>query len=55
MISADLYECRGAVMPFLFVTLHLGYGAGFWRGLFTPLNRPGLKASTEVALERILP
>ncbi len=39
----------------LVVLTHLGYGAGFWRGLFTPLNRPGFKASTEVALERILP
>ena len=39
----------------LVVLTHLGYGFGFWRGLFTSLNRVGSKATTEVALERIIP
>ena len=46
---------RGLLAAPLVVLTHLGYGAGFWRGLFTPLNRAGSKVSTEVALERIVP
>jgi hypothetical protein len=39
----------------LVVLTHLGYGWGFWRGLVTPLNRPGARPATEVVLERIVP
>lgn len=41
-------------MPLL-VTSHIFYGLGFWRGLFTKLNRGGNKPSVEVALEKIQP
>lgn len=37
----------------LVVLTHLGYGFGFWRGLFTTLKRSSSKPVTEVTLERI--
>jgi succinoglycan biosynthesis protein ExoA len=39
-------------MPLL-VASHLFYGFGFWRGLFTKLNRGGNQPSVEVFLENI--
>jgi succinoglycan biosynthesis protein ExoA len=41
-------------MPLL-VASHLFYGFGFWRGLFTKLDRGGNKPSVEVVLENIKP
>jgi glycosyltransferase involved in cell wall biosynthesis len=41
-----------ATIPFIFLT-HILYGLGFWRGLFTKLNRGGNKASAEVVLETV--
>jgi hypothetical protein len=41
------------VLPFLILLCHLAYGAGFWRGLFTPLKRSGGSAPVQVELERI--
>jgi succinoglycan biosynthesis protein ExoA len=39
----------------LLVASHIFYGLGFWRGLFTRLQRPGEKPATEVNLERVSP
>jgi hypothetical protein len=39
-------------MPFIVLT-HILYGLGFWRGLFTKLNRGVKKPSVEVVLETI--
>jgi glycosyltransferase involved in cell wall biosynthesis len=41
-----------AAVPFIILT-HLLYGLGFWRGLFTKLNRGEKKSSVEVVLETI--
>src|SRR5260221_7023228 len=41
-----------AAAPFIVLT-HILYGLGFWRGLFTKLNRSGSKPAVEVALETI--
>jgi succinoglycan biosynthesis protein ExoA len=41
-------------MPWLVAT-HFFYGFGFWRGLFTKLNRGGNKPSVQVVLEKIQP
>ncbi|MFZ0827942.1 MAG: glycosyltransferase [Verrucomicrobiia bacterium] len=41
-----------AAMPFILLT-HFLYGLGFWRGLFTKLNRGVKKPSVEVVLETI--
>ena len=35
----------------LLVVSHILYGLGFWRGLFTPLKKPGDKPATEVVLD----
>ena len=35
----------------LLVVSHVCYGLGFWRGLFTPLKKPGDKPATEVTLD----
>lgn len=37
----------------LIVLTHVLYGFGFWRGLFTPLRRPGQRPPGQVVLERI--
>lgn len=39
-------------MPLLMAS-HIFYGLGFWRGLFTKLNRDGNESSIEVTLEKI--
>jgi succinoglycan biosynthesis protein ExoA len=39
-------------VPFIVLT-HILYGLGFWRGLFTKLNRGESKSSVEVVLETI--
>jgi glycosyltransferase involved in cell wall biosynthesis len=41
-----------ATIPFIVLT-HILYGVGFWRGLFTKLNRGKNKSSIEVVLENI--
>ena len=41
-------------MPLLVVS-HIFYGLGFWRGLFTKLNRGGNNSAFEVVLENIRP
>jgi len=41
-----------ATIPFIVLT-HILYGLGFWRGLFTKLNRGENKSSVEVVLENI--
>ena len=41
-------------MPLL-VASHIFYGLGFWRGLFTQLNRGGNNSVVEVVLEKIQP
>ena len=40
-------------LPPLILLSHLGYGLGFWRGLFTSLRRGPGRASVQVELERI--
>jgi succinoglycan biosynthesis protein ExoA len=39
-------------IPLMALT-HILYGAGFWRGLFTPLKSPGAPSKVEVVLENI--
>jgi len=39
----------------LLVLAHLLYGLGFWRGLFTSLQKPSAAVSAEVRLEKLLP
>jgi succinoglycan biosynthesis protein ExoA len=41
-----------AAIPLIVLT-HILYGLGFWRGLFTPLRRPGQRPPGEVVLQRI--
>ena len=41
-----------AAIPFIVLT-HVLYGLGFWRGMFTKLNRGEKKSSVEVVLETI--
>ena len=40
------------VIPLILLT-HILYGAGFWRGLFTPLKPPGERPKVEVKLENV--
>src|SRR5688572_26017317 len=40
------------VLPLIGLT-HLLYGVGFWRGLFTPLNKSRTQENAEVVIERI--
>jgi succinoglycan biosynthesis protein ExoA len=42
-----------ATIPFIVLT-HILYGLGFWRGLFTKLNRGEKKTSVEVVLETVV-
>jgi succinoglycan biosynthesis protein ExoA len=42
-----------ATIPFIVLT-HILYGIGFWRGLFTKLNRGENKTSVEVVLETVV-
>lgn len=45
---------RGLLAAPLVVLTHLGYGFGFWRGLFTKLKSSGgVKPAAEVTLERL--
>jgi succinoglycan biosynthesis protein ExoA len=39
----------------LLVASHICYGLGFWRGLFTKLNRGGNNSAVEIVLENIQP
>jgi succinoglycan biosynthesis protein ExoA len=41
-----------AAIPLIVLT-HVLYGLGFWRGLFTPLRRPGQRPPGQVVLERV--
>ena len=41
-----------AAIPLIVLT-HILYGLGFWRGLFTPLRRPGQRPPGQVVLERV--
>ena len=41
-----------AAVPLIVLT-HVLYGLGFWRGLFTPLRRPGERPPGQVVLETI--
>ena len=41
-----------AAIPLIVLT-HILYGLGFWRGLFTPLRRPGERPPGEVTLESV--
>jgi hypothetical protein len=41
-----------ATIPFIILT-HILYGIGFWRGLFTKLNRGETKPAVEVVLETV--
>ncbi|MFN2164681.1 MAG: glycosyltransferase [Anaerolineae bacterium] len=43
---------RPALVPLIFLS-HLGYGLGFWRGLFTRLKHMPTPSPTRVELERI--
>ena len=42
-----------AAVPLIVLT-HVLYGLGFWRGLFTPLRRPGERPPGQVVLETLL-
>ena len=44
---------RSLLAMHLLVLSHIFYGIGFWRGLFTKLNRGGHPAAVEVVLEKI--
>ncbi len=41
-----------ATIPLIVLT-HVLYGVGFWRGLFTPLRRPGERPPGQVVLETV--
>ena len=41
-----------AAIPLIVLT-HILYGLGFWRGLFTPLRRPGQRPQGQVVLETV--
>jgi succinoglycan biosynthesis protein ExoA len=41
-----------AAIPLIALT-HILYGLGFWRGLFTPLRRPGQRPPGQVVLETV--
>ena len=41
-----------ATIPLIVLT-HILYGLGFWRGLFTPLRRPGQRPPGQVVLEHV--
>ena len=43
-----------AAIPLIVLT-HILYGLGFWRGLFTPLRRPGQRPPGQVVLEHVSP
>ena len=51
MLRKDFLE--GLLALPLIVLTHLGYGLGFWRGLFTRLKKSGDTPVTEVALEQV--
>jgi hypothetical protein len=51
MPRAGMFRSLGAV-PLIFLS-HVLYGFGFWRGLFTKLNRGENKPRFEVALENV--
>jgi len=51
MISKNLV--RGLLAAPLIVASHVGYGLGFWRGLFTKLKPAADKPVTEVKLETV--
>lgn len=44
---------KGVCATLLVVLTHVLYGAGFWRGLFTPLKSGQARVPAEVVLERI--
>lgn len=44
---------RGLLAAPLIVASHVGYGLGFWRGLFTTLKPPGDKPIVEIKLETV--
>jgi succinoglycan biosynthesis protein ExoA len=46
---------RGLLAAPLLVLAHILYGLGFWRGLFTSLNKPASPVAAEVRLETISP
>jgi glycosyltransferase involved in cell wall biosynthesis len=52
--SGEPWGRRLAALP-LVVLSHLGYGLGFWRGVFTGLRRDGARGAVTVQLERITP
>jgi succinoglycan biosynthesis protein ExoA len=52
--AASAGVVRSALAAPLVMLTHLGYGFGFWRGLFTRLGPSGLQPVTEVSLERIV-
>jgi succinoglycan biosynthesis protein ExoA len=58
LVQAIVLAARGSVpraiaaIP-LIVLSHVLYGWGFWRGLFTPLRRPGQRPPVDVVLESL--
>ena len=54
LVPAGGIMCSLLAMPLL-VASHIFYGLGFWRGLFTKLNRGGNQPSVKVVLESIRP
>ena len=60
LAQAGALAARGKLLPSfaaipLIVLTHILYGLGFWRGLFTPLRRPGQRPPGQVVLERVSP
>ena len=53
--AADHGIARSLLALPLVVLTHIGYGLGFWRGLFTPLKSDAPLPRTEVLLERASP
>lgn len=53
--AADHGIARSLLALPLVVLTHIGYGLGFWRGLFTPLKSAASPPRTEVLLERASP
>jgi succinoglycan biosynthesis protein ExoA len=58
LAQAGALAARGKLLPSLaaiplIVLTHILYGLGFWRGLFTPLRRPGQRPPVQVVLERV--
>ena len=50
-LAGELLQSLAAIP--LIVLTHILYGLGFWRGLFTPLRRPGQRPPGQVVLERV--